>query len=67
MVYADTYEAGYDLYDRDEAWEELVKVGSRKSLNLADEALTKHAGSDATGLRIRDFRTGRTRSIPLLT
>ena len=58
MTYSDTYEAVYDLYDRDAAWEDLVDVGSRESLNLADEALTRHAGSDEVGLRIRDFQTG---------
>lgn len=58
MAYNNTYEAVCDLYNRDAAWEELVTVECRESFNLADEALTRHADSDAIGLRIRDFETG---------
>ena len=58
MAYDDTYEAVYELYNRDAAWDELVTVGSREHLNLADEAIGRHADSDAIGLRIRDFETG---------
>ena len=60
MAYGSVYEAVRDRYDREDAWEEFVHVGDRTELNLADEALTRHAGSDRTGLRLRDFETGGT-------
>ena len=60
MAYESVYEAVRDRYDREDAWEEFVHVGDRTELNLADEALTRHAGSDRTGLRLRDFETGGT-------
>jgi acetyl-CoA synthetase len=58
MTYGSIYEAVSDLYDGEAAWEELVTVGSPDSLNLAEEALGRHADSDEVGLRIRDFDTG---------
>jgi acetyl-CoA synthetase len=58
MTFDDIYGAVDELYDRDAAWDELVTVGSRESLNLAEEAVGRHADSDETGLRIRDFETG---------
>jgi len=58
MTYADTYEAVADLYDPEEGWAEMVSVGDRDGLNLGREALGRHADSDATALRLRDFGTG---------
>lgn len=58
MTDLETYAAVSDGYSPAVAWEELVTVGSRQSLNLADEALTRHAESDGVGLRIRDFESG---------
>jgi len=60
MAYGSVYEAVRDRYDREDDREEFVHVGDRTELNLADEALTRHAGSGRTGLRLRDFRTGET-------
>ena len=62
MTYGSVYEAVRDRYEREDAWEEFVHVGDRTELNLADEALTRHAEArgDRTGLRLRDFGTGAT-------
>ena len=60
MTYSDVYEAVYDQYDVERSWDEHVHVGGRRSLNIAEEALGRHADSEATGLRIRDFETGDT-------
>lgn len=58
MPYDSSYEAAYDLYDRERGWEELVHVGDRESLNIAQEALGRHGDSEEIGLRLRDFGTG---------
>jgi acetyl-CoA synthetase len=60
MTYESVYDAVSDVYDVEQAWEELAQVGDRESLNIAEEALGRHADSDETGLRIRDFETGET-------
>lgn len=60
MAYDSTYEAVYDLYDPSQAWDDLVTVGDRQSLNIGEEALGRHAGRTETALRLKDFRTGET-------
>jgi acetyl-CoA synthetase len=60
MTYSSVYEAVYDQYDVEQSWEEHVHVGDRETLNIAQESLGRHADSDATGLRIRDFESGDT-------
>ena len=60
MTYESIYESVTELYDRDRCWEELVTVGDRESLNVAEEALGRHGDSEETGLRLRDFETGST-------
>lgn len=60
MTYQSIYEAVYETYHPPAAWERSLHAGEPDSLNLAEEALGRHAGSDATGLRIRDFETGET-------
>jgi len=60
MTYESLYDAVDDQYDAEQGWEELAHVGDRESLNIAEEALGRHADSDETGLRIRDFETGET-------
>ncbi len=62
MSYESTYEAVYDLYDPEEAWNDLVQVGSRESLNIAEESIGRHRNSDETAVRIADFETGGTES-----
>jgi len=58
MTYADVYEAVSETYWPDGAWERMLEAGEPGSFNLAEEALGRHAGSDETALRIRDFETG---------
>ncbi|ARS91864.1 acyl-CoA synthetase [Natrarchaeobaculum aegyptiacum] len=60
MAYGDIYEAVRDLHDPDRGWDVHAHVGDEESLNVADEALGRHADSDETGLRIRDFESGET-------
>ncbi|WP_323173330.1 AMP-binding protein [Natrialba sp. PRR66] len=58
MTYDSIYESVTELYDRKRAWDKLVTVGDRESLNVAEEALGRHGDSEETGLRLRDFETG---------
>jgi acetyl-CoA synthetase len=58
MTYNDIYEAAYDNYHSEHAWETMLNAGEPESMNLAEEALERHAGSDDVALRIRDFGTG---------
>ena len=58
MTYDSIYESVTELYDRERSWDELVTVGDRESLNVAEEALGRHGDSEKTGLRLRDFETG---------
>jgi len=58
MTYQDVYEAVADNYDHEGMWERMLHAGEPESMNLAEEALERHAGSDETALRIRDFETG---------
>ena len=58
MAYEDIYEAVSETYWPEGAWERMLEAGEPGSFNLAEEALGRHAGSDETGLRIRDFETG---------
>ncbi|WP_222912859.1 AMP-binding protein [Natrinema sp. SYSU A 869] len=60
MTYESVYEAVYDQYETDASWDEHAHVGDRESLNIATESLGRHASSEETGLRIRDFETGET-------
>lgn len=60
MTYSSVHEAVYDQYDDEQSWEEHAHVGDKESLNIAEEALGRHADSEETGLRIRDFETGET-------
>ncbi len=58
MTYHSIYEAVRDTYHAPGAWERMIRAGEPESCNLAEEALGRHAGSDAVALRIRDFGTG---------
>lgn len=58
MPYDSSYEAVKDLYDPEAGWEDLISVGDKESVNLGEEALGRHSGSDETGLVLRDFDTG---------
>ena len=58
MTYDDIYEAVYDNYQPDGAWERMLDAGDPESFNLAEEALGRHGDSEEVGLRIRDFETG---------
>ncbi|SEH18172.1 acetyl-CoA synthetase [Natronorubrum sediminis] len=58
MTYESVYESVRELYDSDRCWDELVTVGDKSSLNVAEEALGRHGDSEETGLRLRDFETG---------
>ena len=58
MTYNDIYDAVVDTYRPEGAWERRIHAGELESLNLAEEALGRHAGSEETALRIRDFETG---------
>ena len=58
MTYDEIYDALADTYDPAGAWERHVEVGEPESLNLAEEVVGRHAGSDRTALRVRDFETG---------
>jgi acetyl-CoA synthetase len=60
MTYESVYDAVFDQYEKEQSWNENAHVGDKSSLNIADEALGRHADSDETGLRIRDFDTGET-------
>src|SRR5699024_7716095 len=60
MTYSSVYEAVYDQYDVEQGWDEHAHIGDKQSLNIAEEALGRHADSEATGLRIRDFESGAT-------
>ena len=60
MTYDSVYQAVSDQYEVEQSWEEHAHVGDKTSLNIAEEALGRHADSAATGLRIRDFETGET-------
>jgi len=62
MTHDSTYEAVVDLHDPEDAWDDLVEVGSREQLNIAEESIGKHADSDETAVQIRDFGTGETES-----
>jgi acetyl-CoA synthetase len=67
MTYGSVYEAVYELYDRENGWEEMVTVGDRESLNVATEALGRHGTSNDTGLRIRDFDQAQTEEYSFAT
>ena len=54
------HESVYDQYGVEQSWEEHAHAGDRESMNVAEEALGRHADSAATGLWIRDFETGET-------
>jgi acetyl-CoA synthetase len=58
VPYDNSYEAVYDLYDPEKGWEELVQVGDKQSMNIAEEAIGRNGDSDRTALRLRDFDTG---------
>ncbi|MFB1062718.1 acyl-CoA synthetase [Natrinema sp. H-ect4] len=58
MTYESIHGSVSELYDRDRCWDELVTVGDRESVNIAEEALGRHGDSHETGLRLRDFETG---------
>lgn len=58
MTYDSIHGSVSELYDRDRCWDELVTVGDRESVNIAEEALGRHGNSHETGLRLRDFETG---------
>lgn len=58
MTFESTYEAVYELYDMDDAWEELVSGGAETVLNIAEEALGRHRDVGEVGLRLKDFTTG---------
>ncbi|MDS0476982.1 AMP-binding protein [Natrinema sp. 1APR25-10V2] len=58
MTYESIYESVVELYDRERCWDDLVTVGDRRSLNVAEEALGRHGDSEEIGLRLRDFETG---------
>jgi acetyl-CoA synthetase len=58
MTYHSIYEAVRDTYHAPGAWDRMIQAGEPESCNLAEEALGRHAGSDAVALRIRDFETG---------
>jgi acetyl-CoA synthetase len=58
MTYDEIYDAVVDNYDPAGAWDRHVEMGEPESLNLAEEAIGRHAGSDRTALRVRDFGTG---------
>ncbi|MFB6170946.1 MAG: acyl-CoA synthetase [Haloarculaceae archaeon] len=58
MTYDEIYDAVSDTYAPATAWERRVHAGEPASLNLAEEALGRHAGSEEIALRIRDFETG---------
>ena len=60
MTYDSIYEAVSDRYEPGTGWDEHAHVGDEESLNVAEEALGRHADSDETGLRIRDFERGET-------
>ncbi|WP_254522169.1 acyl-CoA synthetase [Natrinema caseinilyticum] len=60
MTYDTIYEAVSDRYEAGMGWDEHAHVGDEESLNVADEALGRHADSAETGLRIRDFERGET-------
>ncbi|THE64052.1 AMP-dependent synthetase [Salinadaptatus halalkaliphilus] len=60
MTYGSAYEAVADKHDKEIAWEEHAHIGDKESLNVATEALGRHADSDEIGLRIRDFESGET-------
>jgi acetyl-CoA synthetase len=67
MTYSSVYEAVYDQYDDEQSWEKHAHVGDKESLNIAEEALGRHADSEETGLRIRDFETGDTETYTFAT
>ncbi|MFP4625069.1 MAG: acyl-CoA synthetase [Natronomonas sp.] len=58
MAYDSIYQAVSDTYYPPGAWERMLDVCEPESLNLAAEALERHAGSSDVALRIRDFETG---------
>jgi len=58
MTYDSIYDAVSDTYEPAGAWERRVNAGEPESLNLAEEALGRHADSDDVALRVRDFDTG---------
>ncbi|WP_254527840.1 acyl-CoA synthetase [Natrinema gelatinilyticum] len=60
MTYDTIYDAVSDRYEDGMGWDEHAHVGDEESFNVADEALGRHADSDETGLRIRDFERGET-------
>ncbi|MFC6768253.1 AMP-binding protein, partial [Natrinema soli] len=60
MLYDSIYDAVADRHESGMGWDEHVHVGDEESLNIAEEALGRHANSDETGLRIRDFERGET-------
>ena len=58
MTYHSIYEAVRDTYHAPSAWDRMLTAGEPESCNLAEEALGRHADSEAVALRIRDFETG---------
>ncbi|QLG50174.1 acyl-CoA synthetase [Natrinema halophilum] len=60
MTYDSIYDAVSDRYETGMGWDEHAHVGDEESLNIADEALGRHADSDEVGLRIRDFERDET-------
>lgn len=61
MTYDSIYQAVADTYHPPGAWERMLEAGEPEAMNLAEEALFRHADgerADESALLIRDFETG---------